>query len=140
MGTSANIQLAEQWISLLKASQYKYGIYANGNQWSGMFGTQSQSIGSSDLPFWAVQDDGVSGVGTVTTFCGGWTSAYGKQYDLSKSPWYQRLHLTCSNVVNQVLPSAAVVSTPTSALSVDKVVFIKAAMAEASNTRMMIVP
>lgn len=84
LGTAANIQLAEQWVSLIKASSYKWGIYANGNQWSEMFGTQSQSIGSSDLPLWAVQEDYKPGVSTVTTFMGGWTVAYAKQYDLSK--------------------------------------------------------
>lgn len=48
-----------------------------------MFASRSTDIGSQ-LPLWAVQDDGKSGVNTVTTFMGGWTTAAGKQYSLSK--------------------------------------------------------
>jgi len=46
-----------------------------------MFATRSTDIGS-DLPLWAVQDDFKPGVSTVTTFMGGWTSAFAKQYYL----------------------------------------------------------
>lgn len=46
-----------------------------------MFPSRSSDIGS-DLPLWAVQDDYVPGVSTVTTFMGGWTTAFGKQYNL----------------------------------------------------------
>ena len=46
-----------------------------------MFASRSTDIGS-DLPLWAVQDDDTPGVSTVTTFMGGWTVAYAKQYDL----------------------------------------------------------
>jgi len=49
-----------------------------------MFPSRDTDIGSN-LPLWAVQDDGVPGTGTVTTFMGGWTKAYAKQYSLSKS-------------------------------------------------------
>jgi hypothetical protein len=48
-----------------------------------MFATRSTDIGS-DLPLWAVQDDFKPGVSTVTTFMGGWTSAFAKQYNLGK--------------------------------------------------------
>ena len=48
-----------------------------------MFATRSTDIGS-DLPLWAVQDDFKPGVSTVTTFMGGWTSAFAKQYYLGK--------------------------------------------------------
>lgn len=54
------------------------------NQWSQMFGSQSTDIGSQ-LPLWAVQDDGEPGANTVTTFMGGWTSAVGKQYSEGKT-------------------------------------------------------
>jgi hypothetical protein len=49
-----------------------------------MFPSRNTDIGSN-LPLWAVQDDGVAGTSTVTTFMGGWTNAYAKQYSLSKS-------------------------------------------------------
>jgi hypothetical protein len=49
-----------------------------------MFPSRDTDIGSN-LPLWAVQDDGVPGTGTVNTFMGGWTVAYAKQYSLSKS-------------------------------------------------------
>lgn len=49
-----------------------------------MFATRSTDIGS-DLPLWAVQEDFKPGVSTVTTFMGGWTSAFAKQYNLGKS-------------------------------------------------------
>jgi hypothetical protein len=49
-----------------------------------MFPSRDTDIGSN-LPLWAVQDDGVPGTGTVITFIGGWTKAYyAKQYSLSK--------------------------------------------------------
>jgi hypothetical protein len=49
------------------------------NEWSSMFPSRDSDIGS-DLPLWAVQDDGSPGVSTVDTFMGGWTSALAKQY------------------------------------------------------------
>lgn len=49
-----------------------------------MFATMDTDIGSQ-LPLWAVQDDGIPGVNTVDTFMGGWTSAAAKQYSLSES-------------------------------------------------------
>ncbi|MCJ1236264.1 hypothetical protein MMC14_004242 [Varicellaria rhodocarpa] len=87
LGASANFALAKQWVSLLKATGLQWGIYGNGsdvsirNQWSGIFPSRSSNIGS-DLPLWAVQDDGKPGVSTVTTFMGGWTKAFAKQYSL----------------------------------------------------------
>ena len=53
------------------------------NQWSGMFPSRSTDVGSS-LPLWAVQFDYKPGVSTTTTFMGGWTRAYAKQYNLGK--------------------------------------------------------
>ena len=53
-----------------------------------MFPSRSSNIGS-DLPLWAVQDDGKPGVSTVTTFMGGWTTAFAKQYNLGKPAMYQ---------------------------------------------------
>jgi hypothetical protein len=53
------------------------------NQWTTMFASRSTDIGSQ-LPLWAVQDDGYPGVNTVDTFMGGWTSAVAKQYNLGK--------------------------------------------------------
>lgn len=55
------------------------------NQWTSMFASRSTDIGS-DLPLWAVQDDFKPGVSTVTTFMGGWTKAFAKQYNLGKYP------------------------------------------------------
>ncbi|MCJ1292309.1 hypothetical protein MMC34_003859 [Xylographa carneopallida] len=81
LGASQNLALAQQWTALLRQSSYKWGIYGNGNQWTTMFASRSTNIGS-DLPLWAVQDDDTPGVSTVTTFMGGWTTAYAKQYDL----------------------------------------------------------
>lgn len=83
LGASANTALAKQYTSIIRSSGYNWGIYANPNQWSGMFGSKTVNVGS-DLPWWAVQDDGVAGVNTVNNFCGGWTSAYAKQYKLGK--------------------------------------------------------
>jgi hypothetical protein len=48
-----------------------------------MFASRDTDFGSQ-LPLWAVQDDGVPGVNTVDTFMGGWTSAVAKQYNLGK--------------------------------------------------------
>ena len=48
-----------------------------------MFPSRSTNIGS-DLPLWAVQFDYKPGVSTVTTFMGGWTKAYAKQYNLGR--------------------------------------------------------
>ncbi|RYP62576.1 hypothetical protein DL769_007246 [Monosporascus sp. CRB-8-3] len=79
LGASANTALAREYASIIRASSYNWGIYANGNQWSGMFGSRSADI-ASDLPLWAVQFDRTPGVNTVTTFMGGWTTAYAKQY------------------------------------------------------------
>ena len=53
------------------------------NQWAQMFGGKDVDI-ASDLPLWAVQDDGVPGVNTVTALMGGWKEAYAKQYNLGK--------------------------------------------------------
>lgn len=46
-----------------------------------MFPSRSSDI-ASDLPLWAVQEDFAPGASTVTTFMGGWTEAYAKQYKL----------------------------------------------------------
>jgi len=81
LGSSSNLALAQQWVSLLESSGYNWGIYANGNQWSGMFPSRSTDIASS-LPLWGVQDNMVPGVNTLTTFMGGWTKGNAKQYDL----------------------------------------------------------
>jgi len=81
LGATQNTALARQWVSLLQGSGRKWGIYANGNQWSGMFGSRSTDVGSQ-LPLWAVQFDSAPGVNTVNTFMGGWTSAVAKQYVL----------------------------------------------------------
>ena len=48
-----------------------------------MFPSRSSDI-ASDLPLWAVQEDFAPGASTVTTFMGGWTEAYAKQYNLGK--------------------------------------------------------
>ncbi|EHL02548.1 putative GH family 25 lysozyme 4 [Glarea lozoyensis 74030] len=81
LGAAANEKLAKEWVVALKATGRKWGIYANGNQWTSMFASRSTDIGSS-LPLWAVQFDKKPGVNTVTTFMGGWTSAVAKQYNL----------------------------------------------------------
>ncbi|ESZ94369.1 glycoside hydrolase family 25 protein [Sclerotinia borealis F-4128] len=81
LGAAANEKLAKQWVSAMKATGLKWGIYANGNQWSGMFASRSTDIGS-ELPLWAVQQDYKEGVNTVDTFMGGWTKAVAKQYRL----------------------------------------------------------
>ena len=52
-------------------------------QWTSMFASIDTDIGS-DLPLWAVQDNFVAGVNTVTAFMGGWTKAYAKQYHLGE--------------------------------------------------------
>ncbi|KAI9647278.1 hypothetical protein NHQ30_003661 [Ciborinia camelliae] len=81
LGAAANEKLAKEWVAAMKATGLKWGIYANGNQWSGMFASRSTDIGS-DLPLWAVQQDYKEGVNTVDTFMGGWTKAVAKQYSL----------------------------------------------------------
>ncbi|KAG9236666.1 glycoside hydrolase family 25 protein [Amylocarpus encephaloides] len=81
LGAAANAQLARDWVAALKATGRKWGIYANGNQWTSMFATRATDIGS-DLPLWAVQFDRKPGVNTVTTFMGGWKTAAAKQYNL----------------------------------------------------------
>ncbi|KAB8303398.1 hypothetical protein EYC80_004827 [Monilinia laxa] len=81
LGAAANEKLAKEWVAAIKATGLKWGIYANGNQWSGMFSSRATDIGS-DLPLWAVQQDYKEGVNTVTTFMGGWTKAVAKQYHL----------------------------------------------------------
>ncbi|KAM0160842.1 hypothetical protein ACHAQE_004436 [Botrytis cinerea] len=81
LGAAANEKLAKQWVTAMKATGLKWGVYANGNQWSGIFASRSTDIGS-DLPLWAVQEDYKEGVNTVTTFMGGWTKAVAKQYSL----------------------------------------------------------
>ena len=58
-----------------------------------MFPSRSTNI-ASDLPLWAVQFDRTPGVSTVTTFMGGWTKAYAKQYTLGK--WTPRAGDVCS--------------------------------------------
>ncbi|KAH6681540.1 putative GH family 25 lysozyme 4 [Halenospora varia] len=85
LGGAANAALAKEWVAALKATGRKWGIYANGNQWTTMFASRSTDIGS-ELPLWAVQADSKPGVNTVTTFMGGWTSAVAKQYRLGRSP------------------------------------------------------
>ncbi|MCJ1455753.1 hypothetical protein MMC28_006109 [Mycoblastus sanguinarius] len=81
LGSSGNEDLAEQWVAAIKATSYNWGIYANAGQWTSMFASIDTDIGS-DLPLWAVQDDGTPGVSTTTRFMGGWTTAYAKQYNL----------------------------------------------------------
>ena len=56
-----------------------------------MFASIDTDIGS-DLPLWAMQDDFVPGVSTVTRFMGGWTKAYAKQYHLVKQIRSQSIH------------------------------------------------
>ncbi|KAI9767112.1 MAG: hypothetical protein M1840_005901 [Geoglossum simile] len=79
LGKDANLALAKEWTAALRATGLKWGIYANGNEWSSLFPSRDSDIGS-DLPLWAVQDDGNPGVATVTTFMGGWKTALAKQY------------------------------------------------------------
>ncbi|MCJ1241882.1 hypothetical protein MMC14_009888 [Varicellaria rhodocarpa] len=74
-----NLALAKEYTAMLRQSSLNWGVYGNGNQWSGIFPSRSSDIGS-DLPLWAVQDDHKPGASTVTTFMGGWTKAVGKQY------------------------------------------------------------
>ena len=81
-GATQNLAVAKQFVALMRQSAFNWGIYANGNQWSGIFASRSTDV-ASDLPFWAVQFDRTPSVSTVTTFCGGWTKAYAKQYSLS---------------------------------------------------------
>lgn len=83
-GSSTNENVAKQFTSIIRNSQYTWGVYGNGNQWTQMFSSRSTDIGS-DLPLWAVQADGSPGVSSVDTFMGGWTSAIGKQYRESKT-------------------------------------------------------
>lgn len=76
-----------EWVSHRLSALSKAMAVADGvisNQWSGMFPSRSTDIGS-DLPLWAVQEDFKPGVSTVTTFMGGWTKAYAKQYNLGES-------------------------------------------------------
>ncbi|MCJ1254817.1 hypothetical protein MMC24_002633 [Lignoscripta atroalba] len=84
LSKDANLALAKQWIGILRASGLKWGIYANGNQWTAMFPSRSSQV-APDLPLWAVQFDRKPGVSTVTTFMGGWTKAFAKQYYLDTS-------------------------------------------------------
>ena len=58
-------------------------IETSRGQWTSMFASIDTDIGS-DLPLWAVQDNFVAGVNTVTAFMGGWTKAYAKQYHLGE--------------------------------------------------------
>ncbi|KAG0641637.1 glycoside hydrolase superfamily [Tuber brumale] len=81
-GTTLNIALAMEFVTAIKATGLEWGIYANGNQWATMFGSRGVDI-ASDLPLWAVQWDGVPTLGSVTTFMGGWTRAFAKQYGRS---------------------------------------------------------
>ena len=59
------------------------GVETFRGQWTSMFASIDTDIGS-DLPLWAVQDNFVAGVNTVTAFMGGWTKAYAKQYHLGE--------------------------------------------------------
>jgi hypothetical protein len=81
MTKAENLASAKEFISVIKATGLKWGIYANGNQWTAMFASRDTDV-ASDLPLWAVQDDQTPGVSTVDTFMGGWTSAIAKQYNL----------------------------------------------------------
>ncbi|KAM3069022.1 hypothetical protein ACMFMF_008988 [Clarireedia jacksonii] len=81
LGAAANEKLAKEWVAKMKATGRKWGVYANGNQWTAMFASRSTDI-ASDLPLWAVQFDKKPGVDTVDTFMGGWTKAAAKQYTL----------------------------------------------------------
>jgi hypothetical protein len=74
-----NLALAKEFVSAIKATGLKWGIYANGNQWTAMFPSRDSDV-ASDLPLWAVQFDGVPTIGSVHTFMGGWTTAFAKQY------------------------------------------------------------
>lgn len=49
------------------------------NEWTNLFGSRDADIGS-DLPLWAVQDDGLPDISTLNTFMGGWKTALAKQY------------------------------------------------------------
>ncbi|MCJ1472475.1 hypothetical protein MMC13_001123 [Lambiella insularis] len=80
LGGTANEALAKEFTAIMDKSTHKWGIYGNGNTWSPMFPSRSTDIGSN-LPLWAVQVDDKPDVGTVTTFMGGWTKAFAKQYD-----------------------------------------------------------
>jgi hypothetical protein len=79
LGNARNLQVAREWIVLLRGTARDWGVYANRNQWEGIFGSLGADV-ASDLPLWAVQDDKVPGVSTVTKFFGGWKSAHAKQY------------------------------------------------------------
>jgi hypothetical protein len=79
LGTAENLRVAREWIDVLGTTAREWGIYANRNQWVGMFGSLGADV-ASDLPLWAVQFDRVPGVSTVTRLFGGWTSAHAKQY------------------------------------------------------------
>jgi hypothetical protein len=81
---ATNLQTAKNFVTVLGLTARDWGIYANRNQWTGMFGSLSTDV-ASDLPLWAVQFDHVPGVSTVTRFFGGWTSARAKQYFLDTS-------------------------------------------------------
>jgi hypothetical protein len=78
-GAARNEATAKQWVAALKGTGLKWGIYANGNQWTSMFASRDTDV-ASDLPLWAVQFDKKPGVESVHTFMGGWTSSVGKQY------------------------------------------------------------
>ena len=81
-GATQNLAVAKQFVSIMRQSSFKWGIYANPNQWSGIFASKSTDV-ASDLPWWVVDFDNTPGVNTVTNLCGGWTKAYAKQYSLS---------------------------------------------------------
>lgn len=95
LGASANTALAKEYVSIIKSSSNKWGVYANGNQWSGMFGSRAVDI-ASELPLWAVQFDSKPGVNTVDTFMGGWKKAYAKQYKLGKLDHHVHNSFYCS--------------------------------------------
>jgi len=64
-------------------------LISSSNTWAGIFSSRSTDIGSN-LPFWAVQEDFTPGVNTATIFCGGWTNASAKQYNISENHFMKR--------------------------------------------------
>lgn len=86
LGNAKNLQVAQELIVQIRQTARDWGVYANRNQWEGMFGSLEADI-ASDLPLWAVQADKVPGVPTVTKLFGGWKFAHAKQYWLdTKTP------------------------------------------------------
>jgi hypothetical protein len=77
LGFDNNLATARHWIDVLGTTAREWGVYANRNEGTSMFGNLTADV-ASDLPLWAVQGDHVAGVSTVTRFFGGWTSALAK--------------------------------------------------------------